>query len=419
MASALSRIAPTVNAHPRSGKWNISPLIARAFAFVTTFAVIYNITFRFNESVTSGRLAMLGLLLWFVGSGHRVRLDIDWRIFVVFIPFPYVLFQWALIGDPGQFSRFFHLALYSYAGGLIMAHMISNLKSMLFLLLTVIASQGAIILLSFVNIEYRSWLDAIIVTGGNYDAFDLYRAPGFTSNGGSSLSVVQSLGVLCGSWLLMLRRGSSAYFEMLVILGLMLLCLVSCAFVGRTGLYLSVLFLVITIIYSGSVRTSMALLVAAALLVYYVDLRDFAGFIPSEVSIEWLRNWMLGIFSDDDRTLSELASMPIPPLDQVDSWIGHGLVSIIDGGNPSGHDSGFIQAYFSMGLIFAICLYTSYLYVLAHLLSWLPNTLRCLLVVVFFALELKEPFLFKYVLVFILVATHALAGRASLARRRN
>ena len=248
MASSLKRIGQLVGEYQWPNRWGL------VFAVVTTFSILYNISFRFNESVTSARLAILALLLWLFFFGRRHRASFDWRLLVIFIPVPYVIIQWVIIGDSGQISRFFHLALYSYVGALIVSRLIGDLRVLLVVLLFVIALQAVILLLSFISIEYRGWLDAIVVTGGNYDAFNLYRAPGLTSDAGSSLSVVQSLGVLCGGLLLMLRRGFACRLEVLGVLGLMLLCLVSCAVVGRTGLYLSLVFLLVSIFYSGYFR---------------------------------------------------------------------------------------------------------------------------------------------------------------------
>ena len=108
----------------------------------------------------------------------------------------------------------------------------------------------------------------------------------------------------------------------------------------------------------------------------------------------------------------------IPPL-TVEAIHGSGLVSLIDGSNPSGNDSGFIQAYYSMGLIFAVLLYTSYLYVLFYVLGWFPILMRIALVAVFFVIELKEPFLFKYSTMFVLMSLHFSHVAIRNSRRRE
>lgn len=56
-----------------------------------------------------------------------------------------------------------------------------------------------------------------------------------------------------------------------------------------------------------------------------------------------------------------------------------------------------------MGLPFACMFYAAYLYVLFFILKWLPMGLRITFMGIFFMIEIKEPFLFKYSLMFFLL----------------
>lgn len=406
MAGSLSQVNSIYSSHAQPNRLRF--LVAGVLAF----SISYNITFRAAETLTSGRVAVIVMMIWWLFSREpSIFRRFDWRALLVFLPLPYVILQLILVGDFGQASRFFHLAFYSYLGGLLISQLVDDLRGIFWIFLISASVQALFLIYSFVDIGYRAWLDATVITGGNFDVFNMYRAPGFTSNAGASLSFVQSLGVLNGGFLLMGPQKINSRLQMWCVLGLMILCSISCSIVGRTGLFLSLLFIFLTAIYARGTRKLIFSALPIFLVLLYFVLPAAGDLISPDVSIDWLVNWMLGIFSEDDQTFSALASMPIPPIDQVDSWVGRGLVSIIDGVNPSGHDSGFVQAYYSMGLFFSAILFAAYFYVLVRLLSWLPPTLKWLLVFIFFSIEIKEPFLFKYALMFMLVAIYPLTKK--------
>lgn len=390
-----------------------TPAVRFFFAFLFAFLILYNITFHANEIVTTGRISVAILLVWYILVIGKFPLKSVLKIYAIFIPLPYVIVQLFFVGDWGQFSRFVNLAIYSYLGGMLISRFIGNLEALLWVFLTCIAFQALILIFSFGNISFRSWIDSIIIIGANFDAFNLYRAIGLTSSAGSSLSVIQSLGVLCGGWLLLIRAKKIDAWSTNLIITLMLLCLLSCSIVGRTGFYLSFLFLFISTYFSNTLRFLIYWIPIFGVLALFLDQSSILKLMSSEISIDWLLNWMLGIFSLDDETISALYAMPLPQLNSIDSWVGYGRISLVDGVNPSGHDSGFIQAVYSMGIIFGTIFYFTYFYVLRYLLSWLPVAFKFFIVALLFLIEIKEPFVFKYTILFVLVAVNALARRDS------
>lgn len=384
-------------------------------AYVTTlalsflvFLLLYNISFRFNASLSTARLAVFILFLWALKLGKSPIGLLHSKVTIVFFALPAVVLQYYFVPDFGQLSRFIHLALYSYVGAALVVIIARDIKVVLITVLLAISVQSIIIIFSFFSLEYRAWFDAIQAVGAsNYDANYIYRAPGFSSAGGSVLSVIQSLGVLIG-WLLLKKNKvynpvsrKSAY----LIFFSMSLSVISCFLVGRTGVILSGIFLILYLM-SGVYRTSFIkfLIIFSIFLFIFMSTYIFS-LLGSDFSVDYFKTWAFGIFTGDDDTLSYLNSMAIPKLSS-DTFFGTGLSSIIDGANPSGHDSGFIQAYYSMGLFFAFILYISYVYVLFYSLSWLPIILRIILAIVFFSIEFKEPFLFKYSSMFVLLLLH-------------
>jgi len=54
----------------------------------------------------------------------------------------------------------------------------------------------------------------------------------------------------------------------------------------------------------------------------------------------------------------------------------------------------------------SVLFYCFYAFVLVRLLKWLPSKLRYFIAFLLFAIEVKEPFVFKYAVMFLLVGTY-------------
>lgn len=389
----------------------------------SVFCIFYNITFVGLEFLSLGRLAVVFLFFWVLYQKKNPFSRLRTRAWILFIPVPAVAMQFLLVPDFGQLSRFVYLAYFSFLGAAFVAMIAEDMGVILRAVLFAVSVQSVVLFFSFVSPTYRAWFDGAVLTGSNFDANYLYRAPGFSSEGGSSLSVIQSFGVFAG-WLLLREnafyacvRGRGVY---LVYLGIAL-SLLSCIVVGRTGLLLSCIFLLFFLVTVG-IRGRLVFFLAISSIIIYVVLSQFLGpLLDSSFSMDYFEQWAFGFFTGNDDTVATLARMPIPSLSS-DTIFGTGLASIVDGNNPSGHDSGFIQAYFSMGLLLSSLLYALYMYVLFYVLRWLPLLERMLLALLIFGLEVKEPFLFKYSTMFLLMSLHFCflnwkrAGRAAQLR---
>jgi hypothetical protein len=293
---------------------------------------------------------------------------------------------------------------------MLFARLARDMPTLLAALVIAVSIQALLIFVSFVDLEARRWIVEHIAISTNVLTEDLYRAPGVTGSGGSALSVVQCLGVLSGGLLLRLRGRRQSLPTAVAVLLAMLLCLLSAALVGRTGFLLAILFLLWFAASSGQlsrlILIALALGVPAALSIPQL----VEDLLPSSFSTDVFTTYVLGfLLTGTDASVSDLASMPIPPLG-FDTLLGTGRVSPgPDGGNPSGHDSGFVQAYFGMGLVYATAFYACYAYVLLRLLRWLPLATRLMLAAALFAIEIKEPYVFKYACLFVLVACYTAA----------
>ncbi len=369
------------------------------------FLLIYNVSFKSFELLTTARLAVLFLFFWALKERVNFVKILKSKTWILFLPLPYVALQYMLVGDFGQLSRFIHLGLYSFVGAGLVVSVCGDLKTLIVAMLIAIGVQAILIFISFFSLDYRTWFEAVSVSGSNYDATYIYRASGFSGAGGAALSLLQSLGVFLG-WLLLREnkvyekvKGKAAY---LVFLG-MLLSAISCVVVGRTGLLLSLIFMAI-FAFDSPLRIRFFLFAIASAFLFQIFLFEgVTSLLDSGFSSDYFSNWAFGFLTGDDQTVSNLGEQSIPPL-TMETFHGTGLNSVVDGANPSGHDSGFVQAYYSMGLPFSVIFFAAYIYTLFVCLKWLPLFLRLGLVVLFFLIEIKEPFVFKYSLMFVLAA---------------
>lgn len=124
------------------------------------------------------------------------------------------------------------------------------------------------------------------------------------------------------------------------------------------------------------------------------SLDSISGF-SSEFFLGWISE---GFDIKDNRTVNALVSTQnIPELTIQNFFIGSGTISNSNGLNTSGHDSGYIQTYFSIGLIFTVLFYLSFSVFIVQNFKILNNRkllfFICLIILV---LEFKEPMLFKY-----------------------
>jgi hypothetical protein len=119
---------------------------------------------------------------------------------------------------------------------------------------------------------------------------------------------------------------------------------------------------------------------------------------------EWFITWIEEAFNfRKNSTLEELNTMYVPPI-TIETIIGLGRVESESGyGNASMNDSGYIQTYYSLGLIMSAVFYLTYFCL--SFFRWLNskrNPLILIFLIIVFLVEYKEPFIFKYSLPFLL-----------------
>jgi hypothetical protein len=396
-----------------------------AWLVVLLFAYIYNISFLAAPSVTTGRVALLLLLPPYAGS-----LAPAWRavgpaqraaLLVVLLVLAYAMLQLLLVseGDTVQFSRLMHFVFYVLLGSALFAAASgydADRFARAFALTT--ALQGALIFYSFVAPGFRHWLSRLLVQGGNIPFTTPLQAPGFSNSSGAALSLVQALGMFTA--LLAARRAEGRPRRLLLLAGAV--AGASTLVVGRTGLQLALLFACFFVFYGPPARAlrNLCLLGSAVLALAVVGdglLALLSTVVPTAAdTVAWafeffLRGTGSGFFQEF------FGRQDVPSL-TLETLVGTGRVTAYDGvTNASGHDSGYVQTYYALGLPMAVAFYLAVAAALseAWALARQQRGALAALVTAIFVVEVKEPFLFKYVMPFLAFALLWLARPAAVA----
>lgn len=370
-----------------------------------SFSVIYNISFIGNKLFTTGRFAVFLLTCLVLFRGINLsRFFSNKTVWLLFLPFPYVAFQFLLVREPTQLGRYINLFVLSYLGAFLVSHFVKNTKLLCFSILIAVSLQAIIIIYSLFSMDYRMWLSTVVEQYSNFDFEDGFRAPGFTNGSGASLSVKQSLGVFAGVFLLNEFKKDKAIsmLKHIFVQFLMFICLLSCIVSGRTGLLLSILFMIFTMFLNRySIKFTLIGLVSIfALLLLSGEI--IKTYLPEKFSYDFILSWAFSVFTGEDNTIKTLSDMPVPQL-SVETILGTGKLQ--EGGiDAIGHDSGFIKTYYCMGLFWSLIFYLSYLFVLLKTTNWLKGTIHIIVALTFFILEVKEPFVFKYAHMYVLLS---------------
>ena len=396
---------------------------SQILSVVLLFSLVYNVNFKVFPPATMGRLAVL-YLIW------EQRHILKERIYFLAAKHPYVLLTLAallihaVVGywfagrvDSVQMSRQFHFIFYSiFASYLYALHLRGNLKMFLCNFAIVGAIQGGMIIYSLFSWEYREWLASVVVEGGNYELTLATRPPGFSNSTGANLSVIQALGVFSCLWIAF--EDNPWWAKVLSIIGA-IVAITSTMLAGRTGLMLSGLFVATFCIRDlGRLRFKSTLVAAAfvaltvfqgPLLIDYLN-ENRGDYLPD---FEKISNWAFEFFLSDGNVYSvyDLSTMPVPKL-TFNTLIGTGMA------DKTGNDSGYIQSYYALGLLMAGVFYSVAAYLCV--IMWRKSRERFLylsLIGGIFLVELKEPFMLKYIYFFFIVSHYyLLAGFADAAK---
>ena len=381
------------------------------FSFPIKLALIFSFLFDVNfilfPGLTTARFSLVFLLMFSVLFNFKISRISFKALAVVGFVFLLCFLQYLGSKETTQISRIIWFALYGIVAPMLFVQAIKDPKEFFLLITVACALQALIAIFSFINPNMKAMLYDLVIFTANFDEKQTLRAVGFSSAGGASLSLVQSFGVI--SSLILLHFSQYTFKERILLWVSIVLILISIFLIGRTGLIVSFLAIVIYLmshvlsLKKGLIATCIVFLVSQVNYIVIIErsMNEVDGF-DAELFTAWIEN----AFSlEDNATSEDLKNMQIPAL-AFETVFGTGLVTNLAlGGNASGHDSGYVQSYYSLGLILASFFYVAYFIFLVSLSKGLKEPLLYLIIILVFIVEIKEPFIFQYTLPFFVLCS--------------
>lgn len=373
--------------------------------FLLVFFILYDINFKFLPGFTSGRISFVVVLGYFLFKWIRSGATFSkmflnengWYfnllIFVIIIAF----LQFLSSNDITQVARLFYFTIYGIITPLILVKIFKKSNDFLLIVGISVLLQSFITIGSYLIPSIKILLNNLVLYNANFDASNNTRALGFVSVAGAAFSLIQFTGIFS---ILTYLNLNYVKWQLKILLNIsILIILISTLFIGRTGLFLSILVLLLFFVFNKFSIKKVILGILSFVLILQLNIekvldsitKDIDGY-NSELFIAWIQSG----FRLNNDLVEGLNEMPIPPL-TYQTLIGTGLVVGPNGeGNASGHDTGYIQTYYSMGLIMAFVFYLSYFYYLFIKVRKDKFNLSYLLLFILVLVESKEFFIFSY-----------------------
>lgn len=373
--------------------------------FIVVFFIIYDFSFVAFPSLTSGRIALL-IIVYDLLYRRKITIsrNIVYFLAILFILLIGSLIQYISSNDFIQSSRLLWFTIYSVITPVFLSKWFKDSKEFLQIFLLATTLQSVIATFSFFNPLVKQNILNIIIVGGNDMEEIIYRAISFSGASGAALSVIQFCGVFSG--LILLKSFTHSIKNSALIWICVVVTLLSTLIIGRTGLLCSLLSIIVFSVPQFNFRK----LVWFSGIIILVTQINFLTILESQTesisgfNVEFFLNWIEEAFTvKDNHTANVIQEMPIPPL-SINTIMGTGEVFNTEKlVNSSGNDSGYIQTYYSLGIIMAIIFYISYFMFLIS--ETKTKNLFSILFFVFlmFIIEFKEPFIFKYILPFFIL----------------
>lgn len=383
--------------------------------FILIFLILYDINFNAFPSFTSARLSFIILLLISLFKNVKItRLQYYYLCLIISVLI-LAFIQYLFSNEPTQISRLFWFIIYGLITPIILNQYFKDYKEFFLIVVCATSLQSIISIISFINPVFKSLLYSTVIFTTNFDEKQILRAVAFSSVGGASLSLIQSCGVI--SALFLIKFNIVSNLSKIFIWALIILILISTLIIGRTGLIISGFSILIYFVSEKLNYKKIIFLLFLCIMLFQINLTNILEPVMENVTgfnSEYFSAWIENAFKfNDNSTAEELGSMPIPPL-SINTIIGTGkITNQLLKENASGHDSGYIQAYYSLGLILASFFYiTYYLFLFFQVKKTRINSLY-FLVILIMIIEIKEPFIFQYTFPFFMLTTLLICTRNS------
>lgn len=371
------------------------------------FAILFDINFKFLPSLTTSRIAFFSIVILAFFRKDKLSIYFIYYLFFLSIILFFSTLQFFYSGDFTQTSRIVWFSLYGIVTPFLFKNYVKSNNEFFYLIGLAVLIQAILTIFSFLMPSVKSVFSNLILSSSNYDESNVLRAMGFTTVGGASFSVIQSTGVI--SFIILAKLNKWSLIKSFLIWFSILIILISIFFIGRTGMFIS---LTAILAYVISLKVKLRNVIVTITFIFLAFQINYTSLIEnltsgvdgfrSDIFIEWIES---SFKVKDNETTAALNEMPVPPL-SFETIIGTGRVRDVTGReNASGHDSGYVQTYYSLGLILATCFYLSFLIFLLFLIyrnkfqkyyDSINKKILYMLVLLVFFIEIKEPFIFYY-----------------------
>jgi len=386
-------------------------MLKEVYRVLMVFFFFFDISFIGLPSLISTRKIVFLLLLFYALRNKLSVVPIffeKWKwlftsIIIIFIYLVFISFVNGVVGNNmSTIPNFIYFIVYTLFGALLLANYFIDIYDFMGATIGAMLIQAAFVIIEFFSKTLRELVNAIIMPTGNVDYLTSVRGNGLGAEA-ANLTLLLFLGVFCCNFILINREVRLKYIiSQVVMLAAMIL-------VGKTGLIVSLGFIAYTIIVimpkEGKIIPAIktAIIFLALVILGILILRNIMSEAEFYRQFNKFYNALTNFSSDE--SVNRFKGFLIPPL-TFETIIGTG---IIRGYTKSGlylwNDSGYIQMYSAIGLIVAIIFYVILFGTMNKMIGdckysadkKIINLFRMFLLVLMIV-EIKEPFVFKYIL---------------------
>lgn len=365
------------------------------------FSIIYDVAITKIKYLSSAKVSFLILLILYLINGNRgkVFLFSSFLKLLIFI-FIYSLLLSLYSNDYVQTFRIFYFISYAILSSYFLTFYIKNTSSFLFLFHSAVFIQACILIISFLDINFKTYIISTFNIGYRGSANYIYRAIGLSSYSGAAIALIQGIGFY--TFYKLYNMYNNIYKKLFLIISFLII-FISIIITGRTGLFFIILYYIYLLIIGKINFFKSLFLLSLTILSLFIFVEIIINkFIPI-FNIGYLYSWILNGFDNVDNK-SALNLFDFRYLDNFDLTtflIGTGRVYSFSGlANASGSDIGYIQTFYALGIIFTTLFYSFLFFTLLKYKNSEHNIDLSFLILILFFVEIKEPFIFKYALPF-------------------
>lgn len=405
--------------------------VKHVWNIVLMFMYFFDVSVLFLPQVFSTRkIALAIFVLGTINKGIHILKD-DFECIKLFaiangMMFVYVLLvsyiQGGLDHENSIMPRYAYFLLYAVFGLVFLINRYRDEYELMEDIIPTMWIQTVIIFFEFFSIKFKMFLTDTFTSTGNVSYMRTDRATGLGAEAGY-LTLLLFVGVFCCCYIMMTKGVKIKYVISSAVF-------IAAMFpVGRTGLYAALVLLLVTMglfcIQKGHLKHLLKLLggsltllmIALIVMKKYMTERQFDRFFNRFISA--LENFL------EDPSVQSLQADIVPRL-SFNTLVGTGIYRGEIGSVYAYADGGYVQMYVAMGLciscIFYVILFSTYYYMLKKInvpIVSINKLYISMLIVVLLVAEVKEPFVFKYIIPMFIFAVICLYHKRKVYEEKN